>query len=197
MRGGYGIFWAPWTPGCEPATSNCQVGFTQNTLVRSITRAHREPDQPFQGGWCSRWGASLGAATGAGNHRYAISTDGPTGNSSGTQLSSRPIIVLFTYMVRAVISWPRAATTPRNINQLDPIPGDRRALNRRGESVFATRARRVATRRRSARKLLRTIHNYSMSRRPRHRGQNRYHAAVSSEQRMTPARRVRSVTYRI
>jgi hypothetical protein len=35
IRGGYGIFWAPWnSPAVDPSTSNYgQVGYTQNTLV--------------------------------------------------------------------------------------------------------------------------------------------------------------------
>ena len=53
LRGGYGIYWAPWNyPAPSTATSNYgQVGYTQNTLSPADGQhADRHADNPFPNG---------------------------------------------------------------------------------------------------------------------------------------------------
>ncbi len=71
VRGGYGVFWAPWNaPTPSPTSSNYgQVGFTQNTLVPQTAPVPTVSlTNPFPAGLVQPLGSSLGAATGAGTN---------------------------------------------------------------------------------------------------------------------------------
>ncbi len=71
VRGGYGIFWAPWNaPVPNPATSNYgQVGFTQNSVVQQTAPTPTVSlTNPFPNGLVEPLGSSLGAATGVGTN---------------------------------------------------------------------------------------------------------------------------------
>jgi hypothetical protein len=74
VRGGYGIFWAPWNYQAPGQTNYGQIGFTQTTLVDSGTReiprltasGTGALDDPFPGGLIQPFGNTRGVATGLG-----------------------------------------------------------------------------------------------------------------------------------
>jgi hypothetical protein len=69
VRGGYGIFWAPWnSPAPSATTPNYgQVGFTQNTPVQQTSPVPTVSlTNPFPTGLVQPFGNTLGAATGVG-----------------------------------------------------------------------------------------------------------------------------------
>src|SRR5207247_1679869 len=69
LRGGYGIFWAPWNaPTPSPSSNNYgQVGFTLNTVVpQTAPLPTVSLSNPFPNGLVQPKGSSLGAASGAG-----------------------------------------------------------------------------------------------------------------------------------
>ena len=131
VRGGYGIFWAPWnSPAPSPATSNYgQVGFTQNTLVpQNVTGSDGEPYQPVsEPGWCSRSATLLGRQPEWGRTsrtpirtalRHACSSS-PWTSSGSCRPTSRSSSATW---VRAAINLGLGGSNDAviNINQLDP-----------------------------------------------------------------------------
>ena len=75
LRGGYGVFWAPWNaPAPSPSSSNYgQVGFTQNTILQNTAPLPTVSlTNPFPNPLVQPLGSSLGFVSGAGtNITYA------------------------------------------------------------------------------------------------------------------------------
>ena len=67
LRGGYGIFWAPWNYQAQSDTNYGQIGYTQLTFVdQNPLRPTTTLDNPFPGGLQQPVGSARGLLTGVG-----------------------------------------------------------------------------------------------------------------------------------
>jgi hypothetical protein len=79
LRGGYGIYWAPWNYPIPDATANNygQVGFAQNTLVQQTSGSPSiSLTNPFPNGLVQPLGNSLGTLTGIGTNISYVDQNG-------------------------------------------------------------------------------------------------------------------------
>jgi trimeric autotransporter adhesin len=132
LRGGYGLYWAPWNyPAPSPTSNNGnfgQIGFTNNTSspqtqgVGTITLAN-----PFPNSLVPASGSSLGLIAGAGTNIAFVdqTRTAPRVQQYSADLQRElpgNMAITFSYVGARGDNLPLGGTvdTPVNINQLDP-----------------------------------------------------------------------------
>ena len=128
VRGGYGLFWAPWNYPSPNNTNYGQLGFTgvttlqQNTLVPIASI-----DNPFPGGLSQPVGSSLGLLAGVGGNIDFV--DQEKGSSRVQQYSvdfqrelpgNTAVSIGYTGAKGDSLSFGGTADAVININQLEP-----------------------------------------------------------------------------
>jgi hypothetical protein len=123
LRGGYGIFWAPWQSGAQAAAGYSQTTTLQQDTLRPISTI----DNPFPFGLTPITGNAAGLLTGTSStvafvdsardaprvHQYSVDLQRELGGNMS---------VGFTYMgaTGRHLTWGGTAAGNVNINQLDP-----------------------------------------------------------------------------
>ena len=138
VRGGYGIFWAPWQSGAQAAAGYSQATSLQQDLLRPITSI----DNPFPSGLTPISGNSDGLLTGVSTNVTFIDPErtAPKVHQYSVDLQREipgDMSVGFTYMgaTGRDLTWGGTATGQVNINQVDPRY---LALNNPGGTNFLT-----------------------------------------------------------
>src|SRR6266566_835796 len=131
LRGGYGIFWAPYNYPIPNTTNNNygQVGFTQNTV--SVPQTTLIPtvtlDNPFPNGVVQPTGSRLGALTGVGTtisfvdqNRKAPRVQQYSADVQQQLPDNMAISIGYVGARSDHLGLGGSADTPVNINQVDP-----------------------------------------------------------------------------
>ncbi len=138
LRGGYGIFWAPWQSGAQQAAGYSQATAVQQEVLRPFTTI----DNPFPNGLTPISGNSTGLLTGVSTNITFIDPDrtAPRVHQYSADLQRElpgDMSIGFTYMgaTGRNLTWGGTATGQVNINQVDPryLP-----LNNPGGTNFLT-----------------------------------------------------------
>jgi hypothetical protein len=123
VRGGYGIFWAPWQSGVQQAPGYSQTTTLQQNVDVPITRI----DNPFPGGLTPISGNALGLLTGVSSSVTFIDPerDAPRVHQYSLDMQRQlpgDMSIGFTYMgaTGRHLTWGGTATGSVNINQVDP-----------------------------------------------------------------------------
>jgi hypothetical protein len=132
LRGGYGLYWAPWNYPVPSATSNNgnygQIGYTNNTSVPQTTGTPTVSlSNPFPNSLVPPSGNSLGLTSGAGTSIAFVDQNrtAPRVQQYSADLQRElpgDMAVTFSYVGARGDHLPLGGTvdTPVNINQLDP-----------------------------------------------------------------------------
>jgi len=130
VRGGYGLFWAPWN---YSTTQHGQVGFTRTTSLNQSTAEQEVPlttlDNPFPTGLLQPIGSTLGLLTGVGGSvRYVDQTKGsPRVHQYSVDVQRElpgHMAVTIGYVGatgRDIGFGGTSESTAININQIDPV----------------------------------------------------------------------------
>jgi hypothetical protein len=123
IRGGYGLFWAPWQAGVQSTPGYAQTTTLQQDVLRPITSI----DNPFPSGLTPISGNSLGMLTGVSSSITFIDQDRTAPKVHQYSLDMQRQIpgdmsIGFTYMgaTGRDLTWGGTATGSVNINQIDP-----------------------------------------------------------------------------
>jgi hypothetical protein len=124
IRGGYGLFWAPWQSGVQSTAGYSQTStLQQNTLV-PITSI----DNPFPAGLTPISGNSLGLLTGVSSAVTVIdpNRDAPRVHQYSADIQRElpnDMSITLTYMgsTGQHLTWGGTSSGQVNINQVDPI----------------------------------------------------------------------------
>ncbi len=156
LRGGYGIYWAPWNyPAPSSASNNYgQVGFTNNTVVPQTAGAPSvNLTNPFPNGLVAPLGNSIGTLTGVGTSISYVDQNRTIPRVQQYSLDLQKelaghMAITVSYIGARGDHLPLGGTndTALNVNQLDPkVHGTRSAAERHApESVLRQCRRRTA-----------------------------------------------------
>ncbi len=138
VRGGYGIFWAPWQSGVQAAAGYSQATSLQQDVLRPITSI----DNPFPGGLTPISGNASGLLTGVSTNITFIDPDrdAPRVHQYSVDVQRElpgdmSVGVAYLGATGRHLTWGGTATGQVNINQVDPkhLP-----LNNPGGTNFLT-----------------------------------------------------------
>ena len=128
LRGGYGLFWAPWNYPAAGTTNWGQIGYSSTTSIQQPTGVPSITiDNPFPDGLVPISGKSQGLLTGTGGDVFFI--DPNKGASRAQQYSvdlqrelpmGMTLTVGYTGLTGSNLSWGGTTDTSININQIDP-----------------------------------------------------------------------------
>ena len=128
LRGGYGLFYAPWNYPSVGTTNWGQIGYASTTnIAQAVGVPTLTIDNPFPGGLVQPSANTLGLSTGAGGDVYFI--DPKKGASRAQQYSvdlqrelpmGMSLSVGYTGLTGSNLSWGGTTDTSININQIDP-----------------------------------------------------------------------------
>jgi hypothetical protein len=123
LRGGYGIFWAPWQSGVQSAPGYAQTSTLQQDVLVPITSINN----PFPGGLAPISGNALGLLTGVSSSVTFVDPerDAPRVHQYSVDMQRQlpgDMSVGFTYMgaTGRHLTWGGTSTGAVNINQVDP-----------------------------------------------------------------------------
>jgi trimeric autotransporter adhesin len=123
VRGGYGLFWAPWQAGIQSTPGYAQTTTLQQDVLRPITSI----DNPFPAGLAAISGNSLGMLTGVSSSVTFIDQDrtAPQVHQYSLDMQRQlpgDVSIGVTYMgaTGRDLTWGGTGTGSVNINQLDP-----------------------------------------------------------------------------
>ena len=123
VRGGYGLFWAPWQAGVQTTPGYTQTTTLQQDVLRPITSI----DNPFPSGLASISGNSLGLLTGVSSSITFIDQDrkAPKIHQYSADMQRQlpgDMSIGLTYMgaTGRDLTWGGTGTGSVNINQVDP-----------------------------------------------------------------------------
>jgi hypothetical protein len=123
LRGGYGLFWAPWQSGLQSTPGYAQTTTLQQDVARPITSI----DNPFPGGLAPISGNSLGLLTGVSSSVTFIDQDrtAPKVHQYSVDMQRQlpgDMSIGVTYMgaTGRDLTWGGTGTGSVNINQVDP-----------------------------------------------------------------------------
>jgi hypothetical protein len=128
LRGGWGLFFAPWNYPSAGTTNWGQIGYASTTTIaQPVGVPTITIDNPFPSGIVQPSGNSLGLVTGAGSDVYFI--DPNKGASRAQQYSvdlqrelpmGMSLAIGYTGLTGSNLSWGGTSDTSININQIDP-----------------------------------------------------------------------------
>ena len=128
LRGGYGLFYAPWNYPSAGTTNWGQMGYSSTTnLNQPVGVPTTTIDNPFPSGLIQPSGNSLGLLTGAGSDIFYI--DPNKGASKAQQYSvdlqrelpmGLSLALGYTGLTGSNLGWGGTTDTSININQIDP-----------------------------------------------------------------------------
>jgi trimeric autotransporter adhesin len=123
LRGGYGLFWAPWQSGVQSTAGYSQTTTLQQDTLVPITSINN----PFPGGLTAITGNALGLLTGVSSAVTVIDPerDAPRVHQYSADIQRElpnDMSIGFTYMgsTGQHLTWGGTAAGSVNINQLDP-----------------------------------------------------------------------------
>jgi hypothetical protein len=128
LRGGYGLFYAPWNYPSVGTTNWGQIGYASTTnLAQAVGVPTLSIDNPFPSGLIQPSGNSQGLLSGAGGDIFFI--DPNKGASKAQQYSvdlqrelpmGLSLALGYTGLTGSNLSWGGTTDTSININQIDP-----------------------------------------------------------------------------
>jgi hypothetical protein len=128
VRGGYGLFYAPWNYPSAGTTNWGQIGYSSTTnLNQALGVPTTTIDNPFPQGLIQPSGNTLGLNTGAGSDVFFV--DPNKGASKAQQYSvdyqrelpmNMTLTLGYTGLTGSNLGWGGTTDTSININQIDP-----------------------------------------------------------------------------
>jgi trimeric autotransporter adhesin len=131
IRGGWGLYWAPWNYAAAGLTNWGQIGYSATTFLQQPQGAGAVPttrlSDPFPQGLLQPSGNSQGLLTGTGGDVYFVdpSKGAPRVQQYSVDLQrelpgAMNVSVGYTGLTGANLSWGGSGNALININQLDP-----------------------------------------------------------------------------